>query len=60
VGSNPFGIKAASGPDPAPPASLVGEWSTDLRYHPGTIDAEDAEAFLESAEAILDWADGRM
>jgi HEPN domain-containing protein len=40
--------------------SLVSSWSTDLRYEPGPGDRDDAEAFLASAESILNWADGRM
>jgi hypothetical protein len=40
--------------------SLVSSWSTDLRYEPGPGDHDDAEAFLASADTILNWADGRM
>lgn len=40
--------------------SLVSSWSTDLRYEPGPGDRDDAEAFLEAAESIVKWADGRM
>lgn len=36
--------------------SLVNDWSTDLRYSPRTESIEDAEAFLNTAAAILDWA----
>ena len=39
---------------------LVSTWSTDFRYRPGIIEAADAEDFLASAEAIIQWADGRM
>jgi hypothetical protein len=39
---------------------LVSTWSTDFRYRPGIIEAVDAEDFLKAAEAIIDWADGRI
>lgn len=44
----------------ARPVSLVGSWSTDLRYEPGPGDRGDAEAFLAATAVILKWADGRM
>lgn len=40
--------------------TLVNDWSTDLRYTPRSVRADDAEAFLLSAVAILKWADGRL
>lgn len=40
--------------------SLVGSWSTDLRYEPGPGDIDDATAFLHATESILTWANGRM
>lgn len=40
--------------------TLVSDWSTDLRYSPQEVDATDAEAFLASAVAIIQWADGRL
>jgi hypothetical protein len=40
--------------------SLVTSWSVDLRYEPGPGDPDDARAFLAAADAILNWADGRM
>ena len=39
---------------------LVSTWSTEYRYHAGTIEASDAENFVSAAEAIIRWADGRM
>ena len=39
---------------------LVGTWSTDFRYRPGTKEAKDAKEFLEAVAAIIEWADGRM
>ena len=40
--------------------TLVNDWSTDLRYTPRSVRADDAEAFLASAAAIIRWADGRL
>src|SRR5262249_50744245 len=40
--------------------TLVNDWSTDLRYVPRSIRAEEAEAFLASAVAIIGWANGRL
>ena len=40
--------------------TLVNDWSTDLRYTPRSIRADEADAFLASAVAILQWADGRL
>jgi hypothetical protein len=39
---------------------LVNTWSTDFRYRPGIIESIDAEDFLKAAEAIIQWADGRI
>jgi hypothetical protein len=40
--------------------TLVNDWSTDLRYVPGTVRPKDAEAFMKSTEAIIQWADARL
>lgn len=40
--------------------TLVNDWSTDLRYSPRQVRDEEAQAFLESAVAIIQWADGRL
>jgi hypothetical protein len=40
--------------------TLVNPWSTDLRYRAGAIKRNDAEAFLNAAKAIMEWADGRL
>jgi hypothetical protein len=40
--------------------TLVNDWSTDLCYTPRFIRADDAEAFLALAVAIIKWADGRL
>ena len=40
--------------------TLVNDWSTDLRYSTRLIKVADAEAFLRSAVAIIEWADGRL
>ncbi len=40
--------------------ALVNTWSTDLRYKPGITLMSEAEAFLRAAEAIIQWADGRL
>lgn len=31
-------------------------WSTDLRYHPGQLDADEAGAFLDAATVVVEWA----
>ncbi|MCO6457219.1 MAG: HEPN domain-containing protein [Pirellulaceae bacterium] len=40
--------------------ALVNTWDTEWRYRAGTAPRRDAEAFLESAEQIIIWADGRL
>ncbi len=40
--------------------TLVNDWSTDLRYTPRSVRAEEAEAFLAAAVAIIRWSDGRL
>ena len=40
--------------------TLVNDWSTDLRYTPRSVRADEAEAFLAAAVAIIRWADGRL
>lgn len=40
--------------------TLVNDWSTDLRYTPRSVRADEAEAFLVSAVAIIRWADRRL
>ncbi len=40
--------------------TLVNDWSTDLRYTPRTVRTDEAEAFLASAVAIIQWANGRL
>lgn len=39
---------------------LVSSWSTDLRYSPRSVRADEAEAYVESTAAIIKWADGRL
>jgi HEPN domain-containing protein len=39
---------------------IVGSWSTALRYQPGMTRRKIAVEFLEAAEKIIRWADGRM
>jgi hypothetical protein len=38
----------------------VNDWSTDLRYLPRTLKEDESKAFLAAAEAIIQWADGRL
>ena len=40
--------------------TLVNDWSTDIRYLPRTLRAEEADGFLAAAERIIHWADGRL
>lgn len=40
--------------------TLVNDWSTDLRYTPRSVRADEADVFLASAAAIIRWADGRL
>jgi hypothetical protein len=35
-------------------------WSTDLRYSPRKVKPGEAERFLDSAQEIIRWADGRL
>ena len=38
----------------------VASWSTDLRYASGFVKSRDADEFIESVDAVMTWADGRM
>ena len=38
----------------------ITKWTTHLRYDPGTIKPRDAKAFLNAAEKVIQWADGRI
>ena len=40
--------------------ALVNDWSTNLRYLPQTLKEDESKAFLAAAEAIIQWADGRL
>lgn len=40
--------------------TLVSNWSTELRYNPKSVGGDEARSFLESAGAIIAWADGRL
>jgi hypothetical protein len=40
--------------------TLANDWSTDLRYMPRSVRPEEAEAFLEASESIIQWADGKL
>jgi hypothetical protein len=39
---------------------IVGSWSTDMRYDPGTMPADDADNFLDAVDRIRKWADERL
>src|SRR5437870_5030020 len=40
--------------------AYAASWTVDIRYQPGTGNLREAERFLESATAIVNWADRRM
>jgi len=40
--------------------SFVNTWAVEIRYKAGTSRYGDAKAFLDCAEEIMIWADGRM
>ena len=40
--------------------SFVNTWAVEIRYKAGTSKYEDAKTFVDSVEAIMTWADGRM
>lgn len=40
--------------------TLVNDWSTDLRYSPRSVRADEADAFLAAAVEIIQWADRRL
>ncbi len=53
------------GGETLPPAisraiATVNSWSTDLRYQPGAMKINEAEAFLRTVDEILMWAKGRL
>lgn len=47
-------------PHLVPCFARVNTWSTNMRYSPGTIEAQRAKAFLDAANEIMQWADGRL
>ncbi len=40
--------------------SFVNTWAVEMRYKPGTAKYEDAKSFLNAAQEIMIWSDGRM
>ena len=40
--------------------TLIGDWTTDMRYEPGKTRPLEAAQFLQAAARILTWADGRL
>jgi HEPN domain-containing protein len=40
--------------------TLVLGWTTEMRYKPGSMSAEDAETFLSAAAEIIKWAQERI
>lgn len=40
--------------------ALTNTWSTEWRYHPGTARRREAETFLDAAQRIIRWIDGRL
>jgi HEPN domain-containing protein len=40
--------------------ALVNTWDTEWRYRPGIVSRREAEDFLNAAEQIIMWADGRL
>jgi len=46
--------------DVAKAFAYVNTWAVEIRYKAGTSNYGDAKTFLDSAELIMDWADGRM
>jgi HEPN domain len=40
--------------------TLVGDWSSEIRYNPKEVDLVEAEEFLEAVDQIFRWADGRL
>lgn len=40
--------------------SFVNTWAVEIRYKAGSSKFGDAKAFLDYAEQIMKWADGRM
>lgn len=47
-------------PDVVEAFNTVSVWGTEMRYQPGTVPEDDAEAFLSAVGTIWDWADGRL
>lgn len=52
--------KAGFPPDVVQAFNEVAEWNTEWRYRPGTLEADEAIAFLDAVEVIRAWADRRM
>jgi hypothetical protein len=40
--------------------AFVNTWAVEIRYRAGSSKQDTAKGFLDSAEAIMTWADGRM
>lgn len=47
-------------PEIAKAFALVNTWDTDLRYETREISPRRAKQFLENAEEVIKWADGRL
>jgi HEPN domain-containing protein len=47
-------------PHVVPHFARVNAWSTDMQYAPGMIVSREAQAFVDAAAAIINWADGRL
>ena len=45
-------------PSVVPHFARVNSWSTDMRYAPGTIAAQEAKAFVDAASEIMTRTDG--
>jgi hypothetical protein len=40
--------------------TLVNDWSTELRYLPRTLKADEAAGFRDAARSIINWVDARL
>ncbi len=42
------------------PFTVVGEWTTDIRYTPGEFPAPRADRFMAATAIVIAWADARL
>jgi hypothetical protein len=47
-------------PDVVQALTLVGDWSSEIRYDPKEVPLLEAQRFLRAVDVVYRWADGRL